>query len=53
MMNTAPSPVPDKEDKAILKNKSPSYVMGWNKVKHRQEEGAAPVRKQSRKRKGS
>lgn len=33
-----PSSVPDKEDRAALKNKSPSYILGWNKVKHRLEE---------------
>ena len=46
-MNKLPSSIPDKEDRALLKGKSPSYIMGWNKVKHRHrtEEEATRVRR--------
>ncbi len=37
-MKHIPSSVPDKEDREILKGKSPSYIYGWNKVKHRPKE---------------
>jgi hypothetical protein len=50
-MNRLPSSIPDKEDRALLKGKSPSYIMGWNKVKHRhrtEEEGTRVRRKGSR-----
>lgn len=35
-----PNSTPDKEDRALLKGKSPSYIAGWNKVKHRAKEQA-------------
>jgi hypothetical protein len=50
-MNKLPSSIPDKEDRTLLKGKSPSYIMGWNKVKHRhrtEEEGTRVRRKGSR-----
>lgn len=34
-MSFKPNTRPDPEDKALLKDKSPSYIVGWNKVKHR------------------
>ena len=30
-----PSNEPDKEDRELLKGKSPNYILGWNKIKHR------------------
>jgi len=30
-----PSDTPDREDKALLAGKSRSYIIGWNRVKHR------------------
>lgn len=30
-----PSNIPDPEDAPFLKGKSPNYILGWNKVKHR------------------
>ena len=30
-----PSDTPDKEDKTLLAGKSRSYIIGWNRVKHR------------------
>jgi len=35
MLSNRPSSVPDKEDKKLLAGKSASYIIGWNKVKHR------------------
>ena len=58
-MKQLPSSVPDKEDREILKGKSPSYIYGWNKVKHRDkgksdelDRGAVPVARAKR-RKGT